>query len=94
MDSTSGMVRQMPASIEAEQALLGSIIVNPDSFDSVGGMIVADDFYVEEHRHIYNALLKMYSQSCSNFSLAHTTTLAATSVRVMHGWRASTAKIS
>ena len=63
MDSTSSIIRQMPVSVEAEQALLGSIIVNPDSFDTVGGMIVADDFYVEEHKHIYNALLKMYSQS-------------------------------
>ena len=63
MDSTGSIIRQMPVSVEAEQALLGSIIVNPDSFDSVGGMISAEDFYVEEHKHIYNALLKMYAQS-------------------------------
>ena len=48
------LIKQMPMSVEAEQALLGSIIVNPDSFDKVGGMIVAEDFYVEEHKHIYN----------------------------------------
>ena len=63
MDSSSSIIKQMPVSVEAEQALLGSIIVNPDSFDKVGGMIVAEDFYVEEHKHIYNALLKMYAQS-------------------------------
>ena len=63
MDSGSSIIRQMPVSVEAEQALLGSIIVNPDSFDKVGGMISADDFYVQEHKHIYNALLKMYAQS-------------------------------
>ncbi len=63
MDSSSSIIRQMPVSVEAEQALLGSIIVNPDSFDKVGGMISAEDFYVEEHKHIYNALLKMYAQS-------------------------------
>ena len=63
MDSSSSIIRQMPVSVEAEQALLGSIIVNPDSFDKVGGMISADDFYVQEHKHIYNALLKMYAQS-------------------------------
>ena len=62
MDSNN-LMRQMPVSIEAEQALLGSIIVNPDSFDKVGGMISAEDFYVEEHKHIYSALLKMYAQS-------------------------------
>lgn len=53
----------MPIAVEAEQALLGSIIVNPDSFDKVGGLITAEDFYLAEHRHIYNTLWKMYSQS-------------------------------
>ena len=59
----SNVLKQVPISVEAEQALLGSIIVNPDSFDKVGGVITADDFYLAEHRHIYNTLWKMYSQS-------------------------------
>lgn len=63
MDNTSNLIRQMPVSIEAEQALLGSIIVNPDAFDKVGGLISTDDFYLEEHKHIYEALLKMYAQN-------------------------------
>ena len=62
MDS-SNLMRQLPVSVEAEQALLGSIIVSPDAFDKIGGMITAEDFYVEEHKHIYNALLKMYAQN-------------------------------
>ena len=63
MDNTSNLIRQMPVSIEAEQALLGSIIVNPDAFDKVGGLISTDDFYLEEHKHIYAALLSMYAQN-------------------------------
>ena len=62
MDGSS-LIRQMPFSIEAEQALLGAIIFNPDLFDTVGGMITADDFYLDEHRHIYTALSSMYMQS-------------------------------
>ena len=62
MDNNS-IVRQMPVSIEAEQALLGSIIINPECFDKVGGIISVDDFYLEEHKHIYSALMKMYTQS-------------------------------
>ncbi len=62
MDS-SNLMRQMPVSVEAEQALLGSIIVSPNAFDKVGGMINVEDFYIEEHKHIYNALLKMYTQN-------------------------------
>ena len=53
----------MPVSIEAEQALLGSILIKPECFDQIGGMISSDDFYLEEHKHIYSALLRMYSQS-------------------------------
>ena len=60
---TSSIVKQMPVSIEAEQALLGSLIINPESFDKVGGIISTDDFYLEEHKHIYAALVKMYTQS-------------------------------
>ena len=62
MDS-SNLLRQMPMSVEAEQALLGSIIVSPNAFDKVGGMISVEDFYVEEHKHIFNALSKMYTQN-------------------------------
>ena len=62
MDS-SGIIRQMPVSIEAEQALLGSIIIRPESFDKIGGMVEVEDFYLEEHKHIYSALVKMYTQS-------------------------------
>lgn len=63
MDSTSSLLRHLPVSIEAEQALLGSIIVDPDSFDKIGGMISTEDFYLDEHKHIFSALLKMYAQS-------------------------------
>ena len=63
MDSANSLIRQVPVSVEAEQALLGSIIVSSDAFDKVSGIISAEDFYVAEHQHIYNALLKMYSQN-------------------------------
>lgn len=59
----NNIIRQMPVSTEAEQALLGALIVNPDSFNIVGGMISQDDFYITEHKHIYAALLKMFAES-------------------------------
>lgn len=62
MDSNS-LMKQMPVSIDAERALLGSIIIDPECFDRIGGIVNADDFYLEEHRHIYSALVKMYTQS-------------------------------
>lgn len=63
MEDNGSIVKQMPVSIEAEQALLGSIIRKPESFDVVGGMLTAEDFYLEMHKHIYNSLVKMYNES-------------------------------
>ncbi|MBO7196259.1 MAG: hypothetical protein J6V80_02890 [Clostridia bacterium] len=63
MDSTNNLIKQLPISVEAEQALLGAIIVSPEAFDKIGGIISASDFYVAEHQHIYSALIKMYAQN-------------------------------
>ncbi len=60
MDITN---RSLPVSIEAEQALLGSIITDSEAFDLISGTISPEDFSQEEHKHIYTTLLKMYSKS-------------------------------
>ncbi len=63
MDANSALIKQMPISVEAEQAVLGAIIVKPDSFDAVGGMLTADDFYLDDHKSIFNAITHMYNLS-------------------------------
>ena len=45
--------RKIPFSVEAEQSVLGSIIIDPRCFDDVAQIIKADDFYVEEHKDIF-----------------------------------------
>ena len=60
MDSNN-LIKQVPVSIEAEQALLGAIIVSPEAFDKISGIISTEDFYIAEHQHIYSALIKMYA---------------------------------
>jgi len=63
MDGSQALIKQLPVSIEAEQAVLGSIIIKPDSFDLIGGMLTAEDFYLDDHKSIFNALSSMYSLS-------------------------------
>ena len=53
----------MPFSLEAEQSLLGSIMINPACMDTVAGIITADDFYLTEHSEIYRAMQSMYLSS-------------------------------
>ncbi len=59
----SMLLKQMPMSIEAEQAVLGSIIIKPESFDKIAGLLKADDFYLDDHKKYYETLLKMYDES-------------------------------
>ena len=49
--------KRVPFSVEAEQSVLGSIIIDPERFDEVAQIICADDFYIEEHKDIFRALI-------------------------------------
>ena len=57
------MIKQLPVSVEAEQAVLGAIIVDAKCLDIVGGMLVPDDFYLGHHKHIYTTLMNLYTTS-------------------------------
>ena len=63
MDVNSSIIKQAPVSIEAEQAVLGAIIIDPNIYDTIGGMLTAEDFYLEDHKHIFITLTRMYMQN-------------------------------
>lgn len=56
---------KVPSSIEAEQAVLGSILRKPDCMDSITGLISSADFYLSEHKEIFKAMEGMYLKSRS-----------------------------
>lgn len=49
-------VRVPPMSIEAEQAVLGGLMLAPDSWDVVAEILLEEDFYRRDHRLIYRAI--------------------------------------
>ena len=55
--------RRMPFSLEAEQSLLGSIMIDPSCMDRLAAVISADDFYLPEHSQIFSAIQSMYLKS-------------------------------
>ena len=59
----NSFIRQMPVALDAERALLGSIIIKPECLDAIGGSIVADDFYDADHKIVFESLLSMYMQN-------------------------------
>jgi replicative DNA helicase len=50
---------QPPHSVEAEQAVLGGLLIDPAAWDQVGDMITADDFYRPDHRLVFGALSEL-----------------------------------
>lgn len=48
--------RVMPHNIEAEQALLGAILVNNNVFEKVGEMLAPEQFYDPVHQRIFEAI--------------------------------------
>jgi replicative DNA helicase len=45
-----------PNSIEAEQALIGGLMLNAQAWDKVADVVIADDFYRKDHRVIFTAI--------------------------------------
>ncbi len=56
-------VRIPPQSIDAERALLGSIMLRPEVMTDVIEIINPKCFYVEKHRIIYTTMLELFSKS-------------------------------
>jgi replicative DNA helicase len=54
---------RLPYSVEAEQAVLGAIIVDPACLNEVAVQVKTDYFYIPQHKEIYSALSSMYELS-------------------------------
>lgn len=52
-------VKTPPHSLEAEQSVLGALMLDPRAWDRVSDRLKADDFYRPEHQHIYAALVRL-----------------------------------
>ncbi len=48
-----------PHSIEAEQAVLGALLIDPAAWDQIADVVVAPDFYRPDHRLIFEALTEL-----------------------------------
>ncbi len=52
-----------PQSVEAEEALLGALLVNPVSITRVIEMLSAESFYKPAHRVLYSAILDLFNKN-------------------------------
>ncbi len=48
-----------PHSIEAEQSLLGALLLDNQAFDRIGDLVTAEDFYRDDHRRIFRHISRL-----------------------------------
>jgi replicative DNA helicase len=49
--------------VEAEQSLLGALLLDIEAFDRVADLVAADDFYRDDHRRIWRHIAKLIEAS-------------------------------
>lgn len=50
----------MPVSIEAEQAVLGSILIKPSCFDQIADTLTSESFSTDDHKEIWLSMRELY----------------------------------
>ncbi|MBX4191480.1 MAG: replicative DNA helicase [Candidatus Doudnabacteria bacterium] len=59
------MNRIPPQNLEAEQSVLGSLLLDRDAVIKIADLISPEDFYDDRHRVIYNSVLSLYDERAS-----------------------------
>src|SRR5690349_20683250 len=56
-------LRLPPHSVEAEQAVLGGLLLSNSAFDRIGDVVGESDFYRADHRILWRTLTKLIDES-------------------------------
>ncbi|GAP63131.1 MAG: replicative DNA helicase [Ardenticatenia bacterium] len=59
---TERPTRILPYNIEAEEAVLGAMLIDPEAITKIAPFLRPEDFYREKHRWIYEALLNLHER--------------------------------
>ena len=55
------MARQMPHDLDAEQSVLGSILIDSRCITDVIGLVQPEDFYLQQNREIFEVIYSMFN---------------------------------
>ncbi len=59
---TVGPDKEIPKNIEAEEALLGSLLIDPDVISQVANVVMPDDFYLARHGEIFDVIRTLFDE--------------------------------
>ena len=54
--------RSMPNSLDAEQSVIGSMIMDKDAILTAMEMLTSDDFYHKQYGILFDAMIELYSK--------------------------------
>ncbi|MEH6466695.1 MAG: replicative DNA helicase [Porticoccus sp.] len=63
VEDRSSEEQQLPHSVEAEQAVLGGLMLTNDSFDTVASVIAETDFFAQDHQLIFQTMRSLSDDS-------------------------------
>jgi replicative DNA helicase len=61
-ESTAPATPSIPHSREAEEAVVGAVLINPEVYYDVAQFLQADDFYIHRHKWIWEAFTRLHEQ--------------------------------
>src|SRR5699024_4052584 len=61
-DTDLAQIKTPPHSIEAEQAVLGGLLIDKDAWDRIDGILSPGDFYSKNHRIIFETIHSLYNE--------------------------------
>ncbi|MEH2135061.1 MAG: replicative DNA helicase [Nostoc sp.] len=61
-DAYGGKLRLPPQNIEAEEAILGGILLDPEAISRVSDRLLPEAFYISAHKDIYQAAVRLHTQ--------------------------------
>jgi replicative DNA helicase len=62
-DTELDQIKLPPHSVEAEQSVLGGLLLDATALDKVADLTTADDFYRQEHRLIFRQIVRLSEQA-------------------------------
>jgi len=64
-ETQSSAIRQLPQALDAEAAVLGALLLNPDTVARVIEVLgpSADHFYLHAHRKVYQAVINLFNRN-------------------------------
>ena len=55
--------RLLPHSVEAEESVIGALLIDNEAFPKITGIVTAEDFYVTKNRWCFEACLALFDRS-------------------------------